>query len=150
MYLTKPANCSILITSSRFVMIHRITCAFLPARPIATRVALHVRLFTKFQHKRRLDPIFHTLPDALLTFINHLPSANVKVLLTEECDHDRTVCELPASQRGQCFLRGRRLFVFDVNLANTGALPATSGSGHLGVEDLAVLGALFFDVVEDF
>lgn len=145
----KPASCSISTTSSRFVMIHRITCAFLPARPIATRVALHVLLFTRLQHKPRLDPIFHTLPDALLTF-NHLPSANVKVLLTEECDHDRTVCELPASQRGQCFLRGRRLFVFDVDLANTGSLPATSGSGHLGVENLAVLSALFLDVVENF
>ena len=81
---------------------------------------------------------------------NHLPSADVKVLLAEERDHNCAVCELPAGQRSQCLLCRRGLFVLDVNLANTSTLSATSGSWHLGVEDLAILGTLLLDVVENF
>jgi len=79
-----------------------------------------------------------------------LPGVDIEVLLTEERDHNCAVCELPACQCGECLLRRSRLFVLDIDFANASALPAASGSRHLGVEYLAVLGAFLLDIVENF
>ena len=71
--------------------------------------------------------------------------------LAEEGDDDSTVSELSACQSTQGLGSRLVVVVFDVDLANTGGLSATSGgTGDLHLEYVSVLAAFLFDVFDDF
>lgn len=65
--------------------------------------------------------------------------------------HHGSVGELSPGQRLQCCCRGFHRVELDKDLADAGRLSASAGwAWHLEIDNLAVLGAFFADVVADF
>ena len=90
-------------------------------------------------------------------FLEHILACEISQIgrgitnLAEEGDDDSAVSELSACQGTQGLGSRLVVVVFDVDLANTGGLSATSGrTGDLHLEYVSVLAAFLFDVFDDF
>lgn len=84
------------------------------------------------------------------TDLKQLPSIHIEQLLAKERHHHSPVRKDAARQRLERFLRSRIVLVLDKDLADAGVIPGASRARNLDLQDLAVLGALFFDVFLDF